>query len=167
MHVKPISPPLCLFSSLLVFDRDVWLKRGCSQHPNNEVHFLFFLWRFLFLFFFFPPRSLCERREKRAHSGGQLRAVDIAPLVACGSGQSLIITGSARSRVGFVRKQLSVLRGRRGRKEAAKVEPGAQRFVLASGAQGLVGRSISAPAFGALTCVSVHIYINIYSSPGL
>ncbi|KAI9519357.1 hypothetical protein NQZ68_029524, partial [Dissostichus eleginoides] len=56
------------------------------------------------------------------------------------SGQSLIITGSAWKRVGFVRKQLSVLRGRRQGEGAEKAEP-TLRF-LHSGAQGPVGYSI-------------------------
>lgn len=61
-------------------------------------------------------------------------------LVACSSGQSLIITGSAWKRVGFVRKQLSVLRARRQRERADKVEPTLRS--IRSGTQGPVGCSI-------------------------
>lgn len=56
--------------------------------------------------------SLCERGEASPFRRSAPSCWHCS-LVACGSGQSLIITGSAPSRVGFVRKQLSVLRGRR------------------------------------------------------
>lgn len=78
---------------------------------------------------------------------------------ARGSGQSLIIAGSARSGVAFVRKQLSVLRGRRQSEEAEQV-----RF-LHSGARGVAGCGV---CFSVLTrfvpysvCLRSHSWIQV------
>lgn len=85
--------------------------------------------------------SLCERGEASLFRGSAPSCWHCA-LVACSSGQSLIITGSAWMRVGFVMKQLSVLRGRRQGERADKVEL-TVRPVYAD-AQGPVGCGITA-----------------------
>lgn len=99
-----------------------------------------------------PRGEICSLPKTARSSKGLFRRS--APscwhrsLAARGSGQSLIITGSAWGGVDFVRKQLAVLRGWRQSGEAEPV-----RF-LHSGAQGAACCGVEV-FFGMLTCFAL------------
>lgn len=94
--------------------------------------------------------SFCERGEASLFRRSAPSCWHCS-LVACSSGQSLIITGSASMRVGFVRKQLSVLRGQRQKERADKEEH--TLWSIRCGTEGPVGWGII--AFCAWVCVWV------------
>lgn len=118
------------FSSLLLLNRDNSPRQGSALHPNNEVQLF----------------ALFVNEGKRAHSGGQLQAVDTAPWLPVVPGRASLSQGLLRAEWASLGSSCQCWGGEGEREKAPKVEP-VLCDPFASGADGLAGCSISSSAF--------------------